>query len=92
MFVLSEEGDVVGVSSYEDGRLGFPRPIALATGGATPVAMERFDWDSAAQLAVVGKRKRDYLRELHTAGRSGGVIAVSYTHLTLRTRFGASLF
>jgi len=74
VFVLSEEENVVGVSSYGNGRLGFPRPIALATGGATPLAMERFDWDGGAQLAVVVKRKRDFLLELHSPGGSGGVI------------------
>ncbi len=74
VFVLSEEENVVGVSSYEDGRLGFPRPIELATAGATPVAMQRFDWDGRAQLAIVVKKKRDYVLELHTPGGVGGTI------------------
>ena len=75
VFVLSEEEDVVGVSSYEDGRLTFPAPIALETAGGTPVAMARFDWDGAPALAVVVKLKRDYHLELHEpGGRVGGVI------------------
>ncbi len=74
VFVLSEEENVVGVSAFEDGRLGFPRPIELATPGATPVAMERFDWEGRAQLAVVVKQKRDYLLELHSSDGSGGVV------------------
>lgn len=73
VFVLSEEENVVGVASFEDGRLGFPRPVQLATPGGTPVAMERFDWDGKPYLGVVVKQKRDYLLEIHSPSGSQGV-------------------
>ncbi|MFI4896688.1 MAG: FG-GAP repeat domain-containing protein, partial [Phycisphaerales bacterium JB059] len=75
VFVLSEAEDVVGVSTYEEGRLTFPTPIALKTAGGTPVGMSRFDWNGSPALAVVVKQKRDYHLELHEpGGRVGGVI------------------
>lgn len=68
VFVLSQEEKVVGVSRYEDGRLTFPAPLALATPGSTPVVMQHLLMDGEPVLAVVVKLKRDYILELHRPG------------------------
>ncbi|MCA9294558.1 MAG: VCBS repeat-containing protein, partial [Phycisphaerales bacterium] len=67
VFVLSEEEKTVGVSSFNErtGRLGFPQPISIATGGASPVAMASVMVNGAPALAVVVRDKRDHWLEVH---------------------------
>ncbi len=74
VFVLSEEESVVGVSTFDAsrGRLSFPAPLTLKTAGGTPVAMSFVDLDGVPTLAVVVKKRRDYVVELHAAPSSGG--------------------
>ncbi|MEM1165132.1 MAG: VCBS repeat-containing protein [Planctomycetota bacterium] len=73
VFVLSEEEKTVGVSAWQDGRLGFPQPIALATAGSTPVAIGYIEPSDAGPrgealepvLAIVVRDGRDHTLELH---------------------------
>lgn len=65
VFVLSEEEKAVGVCEYENGRLGFPRPLAIVTAGASPVAMNHLRLDDGPAVAVVVRRKRDHTLEIH---------------------------
>lgn len=75
VFVLSEADKVVGVSTYDGatGRLGFPQPIALATAGASPVAMCYAGLKSGPALAVIARDKRDHTLEMHRPGDSAPV-------------------
>ncbi len=77
VFVLSEEEGAVGVADFntDTQRLSFPRPLSLATGGATPVAMTkvtpRTPFDGLTDplpgdaLAVVVRDRRDHTVEVH---------------------------
>ncbi len=66
VFVLSEEEKTVGVSSYDPstGKLGFPKPLAIKTPGAAPVAMNFVKLPDGPGVAVVVKDKRDHTLEL----------------------------
>lgn len=76
VFVLSEEEKTVGVASYdrETGRLGFPQPIAIATAGATPVAMNTLTLQSGPAVAVVVRDRRDHAVEIHSPGADPVVV------------------
>jgi len=66
VFVLSEEENAVGVSRVEGaGRLGFPQPLLLGTGGGTPVAMGVSGGDGVPAVGVVVKDGRDHVLEVH---------------------------
>lgn len=68
VFVLSEEEKTVGVSRFDRraNRLGFPEPLTIATGGASPVAIGFVPTgDTAGALAVVVRDRRDHTLELH---------------------------
>lgn len=75
VFVLSQEERAVGVSAYDasSGRLGFPRPVPIATSGASPVAMAHVALRDGPALAVVVQSRRDHTLEVH---RPGGAEAV----------------
>lgn len=66
IFVLSDDEKAVGVSTFdrEDGRISFPEPLPIATGGASPVAMRYLDVGGRPALAVVVKDRRDYVLEI----------------------------
>lgn len=69
VFVMSEDENVVGVSSFDPrrGRLDFPRPLPLANPGATPVAMAVIrNGSETASLAVVVRERRDHWLEILT--------------------------
>ena len=70
VFVLSEADKVVGVAQYDTAshRLGFPQPIALATAGASPVAMAYAALPTGPALAVIARDKRDHTLEIHRPG------------------------
>lgn len=76
VFVVSEEESVVGVSDYnaDDGRLAFPKPLAIETSGATPVALAPTQQDGAPLLAVAVKDRRDIAIEFHGPGGVLGVV------------------
>lgn len=78
LFVLSEADKVVGISDYDaaTGRLSFPRPVSLATAGASPVAMAYARLKSGPALAVIAKDKRDHTLEVHQASAGGEVRTV----------------
>ncbi|MCB9838386.1 MAG: VCBS repeat-containing protein [Phycisphaeraceae bacterium] len=66
VFVLSETEKTVGVASWAGGgRLGFPRPIPLATAGATPVAMSYVTFADGPAVIIVAKNKRTHTLEVH---------------------------
>jgi len=73
-FILSEEEKAVGVSQFDPatGRLGFPEPIAVATPGAAPVAMNFAKLKDGPSVAVVVKDKRDHTLEVHRPAASPG--------------------
>lgn len=72
LFVMSETEAAVGVSRWsDDGRLGFPQPISLETGGATPVAMASLEYGGRPALAVVAKDRRNLTLELHRPSGEG---------------------
>lgn len=73
VFVLSEAERTIGVSRYDEDRLGFPEPIALNNAATTPVVMSRFAIGSVDMLAVVTKDKRDYELELIDASNTASV-------------------
>ncbi|MEM8757584.1 MAG: VCBS repeat-containing protein, partial [Planctomycetota bacterium] len=69
VFVMSEDENVVGVSTFDPqtGRLRFPRPLRLANPGATPVAMAVLGRGSdSLGLAVVVRERRDHWLEVLT--------------------------
>jgi len=66
VFVVSEEENVVGVSSWEGDRLTFPSPIGLETAGGTPVAVAATERDGRPLLAVAVKDRRDIVIEIHS--------------------------
>jgi hypothetical protein len=70
VFVLSEEEETVGVSEFdpETGRVGFPQPLMIATGGASPVAMSYCSIEGEPAVAVIVKNKRDHTLEIHRPG------------------------
>lgn len=74
VFVLSEEEKAVGVSAFDasTGSLGFPQPVALATAGASPVAMSLVTLTDGPALAVVVQNKRDHTLEVHRPSKTGG--------------------
>jgi len=68
VFVLSEADKVVGIADFDagTGRLNFPQPVTLATGGASPVAMGYANLgDAGPGLAIIVKDKRDHTLEIH---------------------------
>ena len=69
VFVLSEDEKTVGVSAFDGDRLSFPRPISLATAGATPQALAYVNLGDAENprpaLAIVVELRRDVFLELH---------------------------
>jgi hypothetical protein len=67
VFVLSQEEKTVGVCWYDTAErdLSFPVPITLATSGATPLALRHVLIGGEPALAVVVRRDRDYILELH---------------------------
>lgn len=71
VFVLSEEEQAVGVSTFDrdTGRLGFPQPLPLRTTGAEPVAMNYLTFNRRPALAVVMRDRRDHTLEIHSPGR-----------------------
>lgn len=71
VFVLSEADKVVGIATYDSGarRLGFPQPVAIATAGASPVAMAYTALPSGPALAVIARDKRDHTLEIHRPGQ-----------------------
>lgn len=73
VFVLSEDESSVGVSAFdrETGRLAFPEPIQIATGGSQPVAMGYLELEGTPTLAVVVRQRRDLVLELHSAPSAG---------------------
>lgn len=80
VFVLSEEEGTVGVSTFDRARsrLTFPKPLSLATAGATPVGMTWLDLENTQALAIVVKQKRDYELELHlNDGHEPGTIKLT---------------
>lgn len=74
VFVLSEEEKAVGVSAFESGgegeagRVAFPVPIPIKTGGAAPVAMQAFELEGAPAAAVIVRDGRNLVLELHRPG------------------------
>jgi hypothetical protein len=75
VFVLSEEEKAVGVSLVEgDGRIAFPKAIAIKTAGATPTVMKLVPGAGGRPpaLAVIVKDRRDYTLEVHTRSGNGG--------------------
>jgi hypothetical protein len=68
VFVLSEEEKTVGISAYEEGRLGFAQPLGVATAGATPLAIKHVALEQGPALAVVVSQGRSYTLELHRPG------------------------
>lgn len=79
VFVLSEEEKTVGVSAFNErtGRLGFPQPISIKTGGASPVAMASVMVNGAPALAVVVRDKRDHWLEVHRPDIEAEVIELT---------------
>ena len=73
IFVASEAEATVGVCSYDaaTGLASFPQPIPLRTPGAAPVAMEHVTIDGQAAVAVVVRKGRDLVVELHQADANG---------------------
>ncbi len=79
VFVLSEEEKTIGVSKMNEdtGRLGFPQPLALATAGATPVAMAHVPASTRALpwggdrdgVVVIVRDRRDHTLEFHGMGQ-----------------------
>ncbi len=72
VFVLSEEEKTVGVSQFDpqSNRLDFPQPVQIATGGAEPVALAHASLEDGPALAIVVKKRRDLILELHRPGNS----------------------
>lgn len=68
VFVLSEEESVIGVSDFDQrtGKLGFPQPINLQAGDATPVSMAVVEMQTeqnqraTSTLVTVVKEGRDF--------------------------------
>lgn len=80
VFVMSEDEKAVGVSTFDavQGRLGFPRPISIATPGAGPVAMRHLVIGNEPTLAIVVKDKKTLILELHRpvpGGESSATVA-----------------
>lgn len=73
IFVASEAEATVGVCEYDPrtGLASFPQPIPLRTPGAAPVAMEHVTIDGEPVIAVVVRRGRDLVVELHQPGGTG---------------------
>ncbi len=63
IFVLSEDEGVVGRSMINDGKVEFPRPMAISE-GHTPVAMNLVNLEQGPRLAVIANEKREYLVDL----------------------------
>jgi len=63
VLLQSEKEGVVGVSSWRDGRLTFPRPLALSP-GHVPVAVAAATLDRGAQPVVVSREGRDSALDL----------------------------
>lgn len=72
VFVLSEDEKAVGIATYENGRLGFPQPVTLATAGASPVAIGHMTLKDGPALAVVVQNRREHALEVHRP--SGGEV------------------
>jgi hypothetical protein len=68
--VLSEDEEVVGVSTHGDDGLAFPQSVSISTAGAEPVAMSLVELGDGPMIAMVVKRKRDHFLEMHPM--SGG--------------------
>lgn len=73
VFVASEAEATVGVCSYDPatGMTSFPQPIPLRTPGAAPVAMEHVTINGEPAVAVVVRKGRDLVVELHQADANG---------------------
>lgn len=63
VLLQSEKEGVVGVSSWRDGRLTFPRPLALSP-GHVPVAVAAAKIARTAQPVVVSREGRDSVLDL----------------------------
>jgi len=63
VLLQSEKEGVVGVSTWRDGRLTFPRPLPL-TAGHVPVAVGAVALDRGVQPAVVSREGRDSVLDL----------------------------
>lgn len=78
IFVASEAEATVGVCEYDarTGLASFPQPIPLRTPGAAPVAMEHVTIDGVPVIAVVVRKGRDLVVELHQPDGTGRFAAV----------------
>ncbi len=63
VLLQSEKEGVVGVSSWRDGRLAFPRPLALSP-GHVPVAVGTAPLDGGHRPVVVSREGRDSVLDL----------------------------
>lgn len=78
VFVASESEATVGVCEFDaaTGLVSFPQPIPLRTPGAAPVAMEHVTINGEPVVAVVVRKGRELVVELHQAAGGGRYGAV----------------
>ena len=93
VFVLSEDEQTVGVSTWSSGSLSFPQPINLATPGAEPVAIAHIE-DVAGEpgLGIVVQDRRDFALEIHTPnGEAATTVELSDMRRAPQTALSADI-
>ncbi|MCK4871190.1 MAG: VCBS repeat-containing protein [Phycisphaerales bacterium] len=63
--VLSKDEKIVGLTRFHGAALGFPTAVSIVTPGSDPVAMTIARLQGTLTAAVIVKKKRDHVLELH---------------------------